>query len=336
MSVTSQAAMSSETSSNPRSSQEANTEPGGNSLYPPGYSPFAMTSPAPSSTTWLLPSTSPSSPLYAGSPTIAATCVTATATRISCPASNGTTYTPAGYCIGDDESYMTDCGMDFAGVGLTALAGFPDVESCVAECSKDPTCIAIAFDTARNICYQRSSVVLGNATSKPTFIFAYNARYAGITTSSTTAMQTITTFSTTTTANSATPTILCPTDDGMIITTSDDSIWTVLCGQAYTGIVLALPARSKRQVSDKAPSADDCLNECEPQAECEGFTYDGGQCTLYSYINGSRSARLGTISARRLAQAQASSSLSRLLVLISDQLHPCCRRPHRPVQCLRT
>ncbi len=83
-------------------------------------------------------------------------CVTATASPIACPASNGTLYTPVGACIGSSETYMIDCGINYASGGLTMLASVNNSEACIAHCSADNACVAVTFDAQTQSCYERA------------------------------------------------------------------------------------------------------------------------------------------------------------------------------------
>lgn len=86
-------------------------------------------------------------------------------------------YTNPGSCVGEEDSYVVACGMEYSGGGLTTLADVTDIESCVDSCANDDDCMAVAFDTASQVCYEKSSVVFGNAMTGPSFIFAFSARY---------------------------------------------------------------------------------------------------------------------------------------------------------------
>ena len=279
---------------------------------------------------YITPSPTASPPVYG---TSTSTCIVATASAISCPASNGTMYTPVGDCVGSDASYMVQCDVTYDGGGLIAIAGIGTVEECIEQCTGDDTCIAVAFDPDTGSCYEQSSVIFGSVTASPGIIFAFNVRYVVVppnsysspsdtpaSTSSGAPYSTpyVSTVSRSTLATSSSfsePSAVpisqhCPEDDGKNVTIPDGTWWVVGCGREYDGTILILSnPKSKRQEPGESP-ADGCLDRCQENLGCEGFTHRDETCVLYSYISGNHSATLGFISGRRRIADEVRISVS--------------------------
>jgi hypothetical protein len=104
-------------------------------------------------------------------------CATAgTLNRIICPTADGTIYTPAGDCIGSNTSYIIDCGTSYAGNDVNLISGVADPATCIAHCTDDAACVAVAFDSATNSCLEKRSVALGSGVVDPGVVFALNLR----------------------------------------------------------------------------------------------------------------------------------------------------------------
>ena len=96
---------------------------------------------------------------------------------ISCPAANGTIYTPTGACIGSNASYVINCDTYYDGAGVQIVGGVSNPSSCIAQCTNDQPCVAVAYDDSTNTCFEKSTVAFGNSTASPGVVFAYNVRY---------------------------------------------------------------------------------------------------------------------------------------------------------------
>jgi len=108
-------------------------------------------------------------------------CATAgTLAALSCPASNGSIYTPPGACIGSNASYFIDCGVNYGGNSVQLITGIRDVAQCIAYCTDDPTRVAVAFDDSTTSCLEKGSVAFANAIASPDLIFAYIIRYVDV------------------------------------------------------------------------------------------------------------------------------------------------------------
>jgi hypothetical protein len=107
--------------------------------------------------------------------TTTSSCVTATPSSFTCPQANGTLYIPAGGCIGSSDTFVVFCAVEFTSGGLIRLDDVASEELCIELCSQDVDCVAVAFDTRDRSCYEKSAVVMGNATANPDLIFAIRA-----------------------------------------------------------------------------------------------------------------------------------------------------------------
>lgn len=70
---------------------------------------------------------------------------------------------------------MVFCAVEFTSGGLIRLEDVESEESCIELCSLDTSCVAVAFDTSDNSCYEKNAVVMGNATANPDLVFAIRA-----------------------------------------------------------------------------------------------------------------------------------------------------------------
>lgn len=99
-------------------------------------------------------------------PASTSSCVPAIPSPIACPAANGTLYNlPDEYV--DVNSYVIRCDTEAGGYELASNPNVPDVPSCIQICDADPSCVAIAYDTTTEECYEKSSFVLDNLTANP-------------------------------------------------------------------------------------------------------------------------------------------------------------------------
>lgn len=114
----------------------------------------------------------------APSPPTTSTCVTAAPSGVSCPESNGTLYTPTGACVGSGDTFVIFCDTNFASTGLVRLENIQSEEVCIQLCSQDANCVAVAYDTSDNSCYEKSTVSTGSATADANLIFAIRAAYS--------------------------------------------------------------------------------------------------------------------------------------------------------------
>ncbi|KAM0721014.1 hypothetical protein Q7P37_003299 [Cladosporium fusiforme] len=165
-STTSNAASSDNGSS---SSQQTSTGASSSSLPPNSNSESGLPTP------YTSPGTTTSS-----TRTSTSACVTASPLSPACPAANGTLYTPAGLCVGSEDTFVIFCGgteaeNEYVSDGLIRLDDVTTLEACVEQCSLDANCQGAAFDTTDNSCYQKNSAIVGTFKAKPTMIITVRA-----------------------------------------------------------------------------------------------------------------------------------------------------------------
>ncbi|KAI0203467.1 WSC domain-containing protein [Astrocystis sublimbata] len=219
-----------------------------------------------STTTSSSTSTSPTTP----STTSAST---ASSSPVTCPGSDGKTYTAS-----SGEEFLLQCGTDHAGGDIGAL-GLGSYQECLEACARRDGCVALAH--IGGACYLKGSI---GAEVK-------NGVSGAILKSAATTTTTTTTTATATASPAPVVTsISCPASNQTTYTSAGGDDFVVECGKDFAGGDLK---------GLSASTFAGCLDACSNTDGCVALAYVGNACYLKSklnapVLNGVWGARLAT------------------------------------------
>ncbi|EME85418.1 uncharacterized protein MYCFIDRAFT_193726 [Pseudocercospora fijiensis CIRAD86] len=185
---------------------------------------------------------------------------TETETPLTCPASNGTSYTaPSG------QDFIIECGIDHSGGDIGKdEGGFKYVRSlreCIDACdSYNGTQPCVDVSLSGSACYLKS--VLGKAVP---FDGLLGAKLANATTPA--------------------PPISCPDSNGTNYTTATNQTFAIECGKDFAGGDLAAQdVRSNENNENGELWLQKCIEACASTQGCVGASLSGSACYMKSQL----------------------------------------------------